>query len=153
LFSILAILCNANSYRTIHIFIKSKFDFLKKRFNLRWKSVPSYTSIRNIILSVEPEDIENAFREYSKELAKDNIRKGSVIAFDGKTLKGSFDNLNDKRATHILSAFLVEDKIILAHEEVDTKTNEIPVAQELMQELGLEDCIFTFDALNTQKKL
>lgn len=153
LFSILAILSNANSYRSIHTFIKERFDILKKHFNLKWKKVPSYTSIRNIILGVAPEDLESAFREYSKELVKDNIEKGSVIAFDGKTLKGSFDNLNDEKAIHVLSAFLVEEKIVLAHEKVDEKTNEIPVAQELMGELGLRDCIFTFDALNTQKKL
>jgi hypothetical protein len=153
LFSILAILCNADSYRSIHTFIKSKFDFLKKLFNLKWERPPSYTSIRYIILSVQPEDIENAFREYSNELIQDKIKEGSVIAFDGKTLKDSFDNLQDKKAIHILSAFLVEEQIILAHEEVDEKTNEIPVAQELIQELGLKNCIFTFDALNAQKKL
>jgi nucleoside-diphosphate-sugar epimerase len=43
------------------------------------------------------------------------------------------------------------DNIILAHEEIEAKTNEIPVAQELIQKLGLTDCVFTFDALHCKK--
>lgn len=146
-------LCNFDSYRTIASFIKAKFEFLKSYFNLKWKTAPSYSAIRNIILSVEKKDIEDAFRKYSADLVKDDIKPGSIIAIDGKTLKGSYDNIEDEKAIHVLSAFFVEKQIILAHEQVDTKTNEIPVAQELIQELGLEDCILTLDALNTQKKL
>jgi predicted transposase YbfD/YdcC len=40
----------------------------------------------------------------------------------------------------------------LAHEEIAEKTNEIPTAQEMMQQLELSGCIFTFDAINCQEK-
>jgi len=51
-----------------------------------------------------------------------------------------------------LSAFLTDRRIILAHEEIARKTNEIPTAQALMTALGLANCIFTFDAINCQEK-
>ena len=38
-----------------------------------------------------------------------------VIALDGKTLKGSFDHLNDRKAAQALSAFASEAAILLAH--------------------------------------
>jgi predicted transposase YbfD/YdcC len=44
-------------------------------------------------------------------------------------------------------------QIILAHEEIAIKTNEIPTAQTLMEELGLSGYIFTFDALHCQKNV
>lgn len=36
--------------------------------------------------------------------------------------------------------------------EIAKKTNEIPTAQELISQLGLAGCIFTFDAINCQEK-
>lgn len=74
------------------------------------------------------------------------------IAGDGKVLRGSFDRFADQKAIQILSAFLTDSRIILAHEEIIAKTNEIPIAQELMSELGLSGYIFTFDALHCQEK-
>ena len=74
------------------------------------------------------------------------------IAFDGKVLRGSFDNFNDSKAVQCLSAFLTESKIIIAHREIEEKTNEIPAAQELILNLGLKDKVFTFDAMHCQEK-
>ena len=48
---------------------------------------------------------------------------------------------------------LTGSQIILAHQDIDEKTNEIPTAQRLMKELGIRNCTFTFDAMNCQKKL
>jgi len=152
LFSVFAIISGSNSYRMIFTFITEHLTYLKRRFKLKWKKSPSYCTIRNIIQGVSTEDLEKAFREYSYELAETGITNNGIIAIDGKTLKGSFDNFNDKKAIHILSAFLPDSKIILAHSIVGKKTNEIPVAQQLISELNISDCIFTFDALHTQKK-
>ena len=66
-------------------------------------------------------------------------------------MRGSFDHFQDQKAVQILSVFVSDSQIILAHEEMATKTNEIPMAQTLMAELGLSGYIFTFDALHCQK--
>jgi len=76
----------------------------------------------------------------------------AFIGYDGKVLRGSFDHFNDQKAIQVLSAFAADKQIILGHEEIETKTNEIPTAQLLMEKLGLTDCIFTLDALHCQKK-
>jgi len=34
---------------------------------------------------------------------------------------------------------------------VDEKSNEIPAAPELIEALGLKDCVFTLDAAHAQK--
>lgn len=151
LFSILAILCNANSYRKIHQFLKNRYAILKAEFNLEWKRVPAYTTIRDIISGVSPAALEESFRKYSLALVNPETSK-HCIAMDGKVLRGSFDHFQDQEAIQVLSAFVTDAKIILAHQEIDNKTNEIPTAQELIPKLGLEHCIFTFDAINCQEK-
>ena len=60
-----------------------------------------------------------------------------LVAFDGKALKGSFDNFNDAKAKQVLSAFAVDSALVLAHIEIDEKSNEIPAVQELLEELDV----------------
>jgi len=154
LFSIFAILGGATSYRKIHTFIKGHYEILNEKFGLGWKRLPAYTTIRNIIRGLCSDESEECFRKYSLKLSElsEKKRGNFFVACDGKVLRGSFDNFNDKKAIQILSVFLHESRIILAHYEIDEKTNEIPVAQQMMRELGLKNCIFTYDALNCQEK-
>ncbi|HAO22147.1 MAG TPA: ISAs1 family transposase [Desulfobacteraceae bacterium] len=154
LFSIFAILSGADSYRKIHTFIKGHYETLHEKFGVVWKKIPAYTTIRNIIKSLSSYDSEECFRKYSLKLSELSEKKSDkiFIACDGKTLRGSFDNFNDKKALQILSAFLPESRIILAHCPIEEKTDEIPVAQKLIKELGLKDLIFTYDAINCQEK-
>jgi predicted transposase YbfD/YdcC len=151
LLSVLAILGNATSYRKVHAFIKAHYATLDKTFGLNWKRLPAYTTVRAIIQCTSSDELEAGFREYSELLARSDTEK-RFVSFDGKVLRGSFDHFQDQKAIQVLSAFLTGQRIILAHEEIARKTNEIPTAQELMAELGLSNCIFTFDAINCQEK-
>jgi hypothetical protein len=98
-------------------------------------------------------DVEKAFREHAAFLnfASDGD-EACVIAFDGKTLKGSFDNFNDAKAKQVLSAFAVDTALVLAHIEIDEKSNEIPAVQKLLQDLDVAGHIVTCDAMHCQKK-
>ena len=151
LFSIFAVMSGAESYRKIHAFIKEHYSTLDEFFELNWKKKPAYTTIRNIIQGVSSVELENCFREHAEQLSG-TIDGKRFIAFDGKVLRGSFDHFNDQKAVQILSAFLTGNNLILAHEEIEAKTNEIPSAQEMIGKLGLSNCIFTYDAVNCQKK-
>ena len=52
-----------------------------------------------------------------------------------------------------LSAFASEAAILLAHSDIDVKSNEIPAAQRMIAEFGLTGVLFTADALHCQKNL
>ena len=151
LFSVFAILCNANSYRKIHSFIKCNYQILNTLYAINWKRPPAYTTIRNIIQGVNSDELERCFRQFSLDL--NNQRSDSrYIALDGKTLSGSYDNFQDKKAIQVFSAFCSENDIIIAHEEIDQKTNEIPTAQKLLKALGISNYICTLDAMHCQTK-
>ena len=151
LFTILAILSGADSYRKVQRFIASHYEELDEIFGLNWKRKPAHTSIRDIIQGTSGAELEAQFRAYSQQLAKSD-EQNKVLSCDGKVLRGSFDHFKDQQAIQILSVFLNDSNLILAHEEIATKTNEIPTAQQLMDTLGLTGYIFTFDALHCQKK-
>src|SRR3569623_1003311 len=96
--------------------------------------------------------MEQAFRRHAEGLSGSGADGLTLLAVDGTSLRGSFAALKDKQATQILSVFATDGRLILAHVDIDDKTNEIPVAQALIAELKLGDCLFTFDALHCQKK-
>ena len=149
--TILAVLSGANSYRKIAKFIKKHYPQLSSLLGVEWKYQPSYTTIRAIIQETEAAALEKCFREYSAELSEGETSVQQIV-IDGKTLKGSFDHFLDQKAMQLLSFFLAETKIILAHEAIEVKTNEIPTAQELMQKLGLSGFLFSLDALHCQQE-
>lgn len=124
---------------------------LNEYFGLDWKKAPAYTTIRNIILNTSGLELERILREHGWILTEEEAG-GIFIHCDGKALRGSFDNMNGISQLQVLSAFSGDCGIVLGHEEIDRKSNEIPAARKLMEELGLSEYIFTFDALHCQEK-
>ena len=125
---------------------------LSNNFDIKWKKVPVYTAIRKIIVGIDPKEMEKAFRKYSKNIARLDPREYAFVSLDGKAVRGSFDHVKEHRMIQIFSAFLTDQDIILAHEKINKKTNEIPVAQKLVKELKIGKCVFTADAMHCQKK-
>jgi DDE_Tnp_1-associated len=153
LFSILAIVSGANSYRGIRTFIKVHRGKLNKAFKIGWKRPPAHTAIRYILQGLTAADVEKAFREHAANRNLDAAVSGArVVAFDGKALKGSFDGFNDAKAKQVLSAFAVDTALVLAHIEIEDKSNEIPAVQKLLEELDVAGHIVTCDAMHCQKK-
>jgi len=153
LFSIFAIVSGANSYRGIRTYITVHRQALNKAFKIKWKRPPAHTAIRYILQGLGAADVEKVFREHAANLNLAPHSSARVIAFDGKTLKASFDAFNDIKARQVLSAFAVDTALVLAHIEIDEKTNEIPAVQKLLQELDVAGHIVTCDAMHCQKKL
>jgi len=154
LFSIFAIVSGANSYRSIRTYVKVHREKLNTVFGISWKKAPTHTTIRYILHGLNAEAVEKAFRTHAAALnsASEGGSNTRVIAFDGKTLRGSFDNFTDTKAKQVLTAFTVETGLVLGHIEIDEKSNEIPAMQQLLKELGLADHIATADAIHCQKK-
>jgi DDE_Tnp_1-associated len=154
LFSIFAIVSGANSYRGICTFIKIHRRKLNKAFKIGWKRPPAHTAIRYILQGLTASDVEKAFREHAASLNLAGADPGArVVAFDGKALKGSFDSFHDIKARQVLSAFAADTALVLAHIEIDEKSNEIPAVQKLLEELDVADRIVTCDAMHCQKNL
>ena len=152
LFSILAVLAGATSYQSIITFMTVHRERLNTIFGARFRRAPAVNTLRNLFLALDPADLEAVFRRHARHLDK---RAGQdvwrTVALDGKTLRGSFDHLNDQTAAHVLSAFASDAALILAHHEVAAAPDEVSAVPVLIEELGLTGVLFTADALHCQK--
>lgn len=153
--SILAILSGADSYRDIARFAKHRLKPLKHWFGITLKRAPSKSNLRKIFCGVDKLALEKVFRKYSRSLSKTegNALENLGFAVDGKSLRGSFDHVKGNEMLHLLSVFCTHNQLILGHVEIPEKTNEIPTAQALIQELNLPPgSVYTLDAMHCQKK-
>jgi hypothetical protein len=152
LFSVLAVLAGATSYRGILVFITVHRERLNAVFGTTLRRAPAVNTLRALFQALDPAELEAAFRRHACGLSEAVSPPGPrVVALDGKTLKRSFDHLNDKAAAHVLGAFACEAALILAHREVRGAPEEIPAAQALIEALGVRGVLFTADALHGQK--
>ncbi len=101
LLTILAILSGATSYRKVRHFIVAHYDDLNEIFNLNWKRMPAYTTIRDITQRTAATELEQSFRKYSASLAQLD-GKNVFVGYDGKVLRGSFDHFKDQKAIQVL---------------------------------------------------
>jgi predicted transposase YbfD/YdcC len=74
-----------------------------------------------------------------------------AVAIDGKTWRGS--QKQGAPGAPLLSALAHRVGLTLAHPAVEDKTNEIPVALDLLRHLVLEGRMITLDALLTQRQI
>lgn len=154
LFTVLALLSGARSYRGVTTFLEHRRILLNDLFGVDLKRAPALNTLRNILQAVGPEALEGVFRDHAKDLLLESKEENVLtIALDGKVLRGSFDHLNDKKAAQAMMAFASPSAIVLAHTEIAEKSNEIPAAQQMINDLGLTGVIFTADAMHCQKNI
>lgn len=155
LFSILAVLSGATSYRKIQRFINTHRQRLNGLCGLHWRRAPAHTSIRYALQGLDAADVEKAFRQHAAELNTER-KSGAAIALDSKTLRGRFDRFEDRKAAQVLSALATETSLVLGQvtitDQDGDKHHEIQAAKLLIETLGLSGRLFTLDALPTQKK-
>ncbi|MCP4397126.1 MAG: transposase family protein [bacterium] len=126
LFSIFAMLSQATSYRKIHTFISTHVERLTIHFGLSWKRAPAYTTIRNIIQGLRPEDMEVAVQAATARMRDPESQGVTFLSGDGKKLRQSFDRFADRQAAEMFSLFASDEGLILAQVDLAETSSEIP---------------------------
>lgn len=160
LIAFLAILSNASSWPEVEDFGHKKEKWLRKFLKLE-KGIPSHDTFRRVFALIDPVQMEittvNFLMENMKSIKKSlNIKDSGprLICVDGKEQKGTgrkYGTEGEVRNLQTLHVFDASSEICLFSRSIEKKTNEIPVAQEVLKTLQLKDCIVSFDALHTQK--
>ena len=148
--AICGVICGADSWVDIELFGKSKLNWLKTFLELP-NGVPSHDTFGRVFAAINPEEFEKGFMEWVQAI--NELTQGQVIAIDGKQLRGSRDGENGKNAIYMVSAWAVENQLVLGQHKVDEKSNEITAIPKLLKLLEITGCIVTIDAIGTQTKI
>ena len=69
LFTVLAMLAGASSYRQVHAFIHIHRDRLNAAFGVSLRKAPAYTTLRFILRGLDAGQLERVFRQHAAGLA------------------------------------------------------------------------------------
>jgi len=104
--------------------------------------VPSQPTFSRLLSQVDPLNVEEAILAFQKQI-RGACPQDELINLDGKELRHS-------QGQQILTAVSSRTLHYMGSRPVDKKTNEIPVAQELIPTMELEGRRVSLDALHTQ---
>ena len=147
-----AVLCGAESFVAMEEFALSKELWLQERLGLSLcHGIPSHDTFGRLFCRLDPVAFERCFVEWTQALH--TLTQGEVIALDGKSLRRSFDTATGAGALHLVSAWASHNRLVLAQQAVESKSNEMTAVPALLERLDIHGCVVTTDALNTQKNI
>lgn len=148
-----AMLCGYRSYTAIAEWGHHYGEHLVRALGFTHPS-PWAATLHTVLRRVDREAVEAKLGAWAEALLGEVPRSEAgedAIALDGKTLRGS--QKQGAPGVHLLSALAHHVGLTLAQQAVADKTNEIPVAVEVLRHLVLEGRIVTMDALLTQRQI
>lgn len=146
---LLGVIGGNDDYPSIEEYACDKEEFLRK-FLLLPGGMPSVSTLRRVMARLEPAELERALSKWVQLFCQS--LEGKQVALDGKTLRRSFDHAWAKMGLHVVSAWCVEDGLVLSQQAVAEKSNEIPTVPAILKTLDLQGAVVSADALNCQKK-
>jgi predicted transposase YbfD/YdcC len=147
--AICGVICGAEGWVEIEEFGKAKEAFFQDLLDLP-NGIPSHDTFGRVFSLIDPKQFEASIVQWVQGISQ--TVKG-VVAIDGKTLQRSHDRTNGKKALHMVSAWAVENRLVLAQLATEEKSNEITAIPLLLKQLALKGCIVTIDAMGTQTKI
>ena len=131
--AVCAVLSGAKSYTAIGEWAKRSDQDMRKRMGCRFDKnsglfvAPSEPTLRRTLQTVDAVELDTAVSQW---LATQAPVAGNAIALDGKTSRGS--GSSEGKQTHLVSAFLHKEGIVIAQQAVAAKSNEITAVRPLL---------------------
>jgi predicted transposase YbfD/YdcC len=147
--SLCAVVCGAKSFVDMADFGRAKFEWFKERLELP-NGIPSHDTFRRVYSLIDPEQFRDCFISWTRAMSE---AVDDVIAFDGKTLRRSFDSATGMSAIHVLNAWSSANDFCVGQMKVDGKSNEITAMPKLLRMVDIKGSVITADALNCQKHI
>ena len=149
---IMGIACGHTAYREIARFAKANADRLRELFRLERPEMPSHVTIRTLIQGADFSQLLVIFENWSVRHAE--VGAGDWLSADGKAIASTVSD-HDKSYQDFVSMISVFSQKYgqVAGSDIfsNKKDSEIPTFENLVRLLGLEDVVFTMDALHCQK--
>jgi hypothetical protein len=154
----LALMAQQNSLRQITVWVAACDPALGARLGFRFNRMPSYGTIRRVLLHLDLAALRAALAQWAHTLTRTLPLTDAPppallpLAVDGKTVCGSADHPTTP-AVRLLSAFVHDLGITLAQVPIPPSTTEAKTLAELLSALVVDGTIITGDAHYTTREV
>ena len=147
--AVCAVIAGADSFAEIQTFGTAKQAWLRRFLTLP-NGIPSHDTFNRVFAALDRKAFAACFSRWMAAVcAAVGLR---AIAIDGKAVRaapaGTFSG-----CLHLVSAWAVENHLILGQEAVAEGSNEIPAIPELLRVLDLKGALVTIDAAGCQVEI
>lgn len=146
--SICTLICCGESFNDMEEFGNAKHDWLKTFLELP-NGIPTHDTFNRVFAALDPQHFLDSFLRWTQSLRK--AIPGEIVAMDGKALRRALNQ--GQSLPYVVSAWAVENGLVLGQLKVAEKSNEITAVPLLLRALELRGCIVTTDAMGCQKKI
>ena len=149
---VVGLLCGHKGYTCIATWKPRRQPALAKVLGFRRRETPCGSTFHNLLKVLDVVKLEQSLTKWvmaTSEKYPVFERRLTGVAIDGKSLRGT--DTQEPRRLHLLAAVSHELGIPLAQYAVGEKTNEIPVASQLLKHFDVVGKVITTDALLTQR--
>jgi predicted transposase YbfD/YdcC len=148
--TICAVIAGAEDWMEISDYGRAKENWFRDFLELP-NGIPSHDTFGRVMSRIEPEEFGKCLGGWIRGVFPTSTQ--GTIAIDGKTARRSHDRANGKTAIHMVSAWAVENHLILGQVKTEDKSNEITAIPELLKVIDVEGCVVTIDAMGCQKEI
>jgi predicted transposase YbfD/YdcC len=147
LIALCAVISGADNWVDIEGYGQAKQNWLETVIDLP-NGIPSHDTFGRVFRFINPQAFQERFLKWVQAWRGGGLR--GVVAMDGKQMRGAKDVPMEKAGLYMVSAWAVEQGIVLGQRKVEDKSNEITAIPELLEVLAIEGCIVTIDAMGCQ---
>ena len=148
---IMATMSGFIGYRPMGDFVTRYKEELLEYLQPLKKRLPSLATIRRLLLDMDTVAFAKIVERWCKHNTTET-REEEWVSVDGKAIRGTIQKDEDKKLAHMVSFFRSDSKEILMQRQTAAKSNEIPLVQEMLKDLGIENLILTLDAMHCQSE-
>ena len=149
--AITAVLCGADGWTEIEEFGDSNEAWFRKFLKLP-NGIPSHDTFGRVFSLLSPEAFQERFSAWIASV-REAYEGEEIVAIDGKSLRRSHDRKRGQGPLHMVSAWAVNNRVVLGQRATEAKSNEITAIPQLLETLMLRGCIVTIDAMGCQKAI
>jgi predicted transposase YbfD/YdcC len=143
------VLTGWNEFSVMEDFGKAKESFFKQFLELP-NGIPDEKTFARVFSCIDPQELLDCLNCW---LEGSGASGGREINIDGKTICGSGNKNQGKRAKHIVSAWVNEQNIVLGQRATEEKSNEITAIPDLLDQLDVSGDTITIDAMGCQTEI
>lgn len=148
--AIMATMSGYFGYRAIGDFVRRYHDQLIEYLKPEKERLPAYATFRRVLIDIDTKAFGAIFEKWMRHYLNKN--DDVWVSIDGKAIRGTAQREEDKKLAHMVSFFKSDSKEVLLARQTATKSNEIPLVQEMLREFPLKQLVLTLDAMHCQSK-
>jgi predicted transposase YbfD/YdcC len=146
--SIFGMLAGADNFKSIHLWTEAKQDWLEQFLDFP-EGVPSHDTFCRVFQLIDPDELRRCFVRWSRVMASHDE---DLVAIDGKTLRGSFQEGDRETALEVVFAWASTNGLVLSGIGVENG-HERQGMVDTLEMLDLEGCTVSMDALGCDRSI